>query len=103
MSAVNLTVRFVCELALIAAVVWWGWPILGIVLGMAVIAVWALWIAPKSGRRLRDPLRLALELVLFACGTAAFWAAGGAGIAIGFLIVSVTTAVLVRRWPEPVH
>ena len=102
MSAVNLTVRFACEVALVVALVWWGWPLLGIALGAAAIAVWAAWIAPKARRRLADPLRLGLELVLFAAATAAFWAVGQHTVAVVFAVLAVGTALLVRRWPEPV-
>jgi len=102
MSAVNLTLRFVCELAAIGALVWWGWPVLGVVLGLAVIAVWAVAVAPKSRRRLPDPSRFAIELVIFGCATAAFAGVGHPVLAVVFAVAAVVTAGLVRVWPEPV-
>jgi hypothetical protein len=50
-----------------------GWtvtPLLGIVLPIVVALVWGAWIAPRARRRLPDPGRLALELVIFAVATA---------------------------------
>ncbi len=102
MSAANLTVRFACEVAAVAALVWWGWPWLGIVLGVVVILVWGAVVAPKARRRLRDPWRLVVELVIFAAATAAFAAVGRPIPAIVFAVAAVVTALLVRRWPEPV-
>jgi hypothetical protein len=99
-SGVNLAVRFACEVAAVAAV-WWGWPILGIVLGALVVVLWGAFVAPKAARRLRDPLRLACELVLFAAATAAYVAVGQTVVAVVFAVASLVTACLVRVWPEP--
>jgi hypothetical protein len=102
MSPVNLTLRFACEIAAIVAVVWWGWPWLGIVLGLLVIAVWGAVVAPKASRRLPDPWRLAVELVIFAGATAAFAAVGQVVLAVVFAVLAVATALLTRRSTEPV-
>ena len=102
MSAANLAVRFACEVAAVVALVWWGWPVLGIVLGLAVIALWAVAVAPKSARRLPDPFRFAIELVIFGCATAGFAGVGHPVVAVVFAVAAVATAGLVRRWPEPV-
>jgi hypothetical protein len=94
-------VRFACEIAAVVAVVWWGWPVLGIVLGIAVIAVWGAWVAPKAQRRLPDPMRLLVELVIFALATAAFAAVGQTVVAVVFAAASVASAGLSRRVPAP--
>ena len=102
MSAVNLTVRFACELAALAAFVWWGWPVVGIVAAVAVGVVWGAFIAPKARRRLRDPLRLAVELVIFGLAVAALVAVGHPIVAAVVGAAALVTAAVVRRWPEPV-
>jgi len=102
MSAVNLTVRFACELAALAALVWWGWPVVGIVAAVAVGVVWGAFIGPKARRRLPDPLRLAVELVIFGLAVAALVAVGHPIVAAVFGAAALVTAALVRRWPEPV-
>ena len=102
MKAANLTLRFACEIAAVVGLVWWGWPVVGIVLGIVVILYWGAFVAPKATRRLRDPLRLISELVIFAGATAAYIAAGQTVVGIVFAVAAVVTALLVRRWPEPV-
>jgi hypothetical protein len=94
-------VRFACEIAAVVAVVWWGWPVLGIVLGIAVILVWGAWVAPKAKRRLPDPLRLLVELGIFTLATVAFAEAGQTAVAVAFAAASVLTAGLSRRFPAP--
>ena len=72
--AALLVLRFVAELALLAALAWGGWhrcdstpiSLLGAVLLPVLAAlVWGRWVAPKAGHRLRDPARAAVEIVLF--------------------------------------
>jgi hypothetical protein len=100
--AVNLAVRFACELAMLVAFVWWGWPLAGIVGAVAAAAVWGVFIGPKASRRLPDPARFLLELTLFAAATAAFVEVGQSAVAVAFAIAAVVTASLVRVWPEPI-
>ncbi len=102
MRALNLAVRFACEVATVVAFVWWGWPWLGWLVGLAVVVFWGAFVGPKAARRLRDPLRLACELVLFALATAAFVAVGQPVIGGVYALAAGGTALLVRRWPEPV-
>jgi hypothetical protein len=94
-------VRFACEIAAVVAVVWWGWPLLGILLGAAVIAVWGAWVAPKAKRRLPDPVRLVTELGIFALATLAYFEVGQSALAVGFAIAALATAGLSRRVPPP--
>jgi len=102
-KAAALTLRFACELAMLVGVGWCGWevtPVLGFVFPLVFVVVWGLLLAPKAARRLRDPWRFALELVLFALATAAFVSVGEAVVAIVFAVAAVVTAVVVRVWPE---
>jgi hypothetical protein len=94
-------VRFACEIAAVVAVVWWGWPVVGIIAGVVVIALWGLWVAPKSTRRLPDPARIVLELVIFGAATAAFVSVGQPVVAIVFAVAAVVSAGLSRRFPAP--
>ena len=72
--AVLLALRFVAELALLAALAWGGWhlsdstPIsllAAVLLPVLAALAWGRWVAPKAGHRLRDPARAAVELVVF--------------------------------------
>jgi Protein of unknown function (DUF2568) len=75
----NAGLRFVLELCALAAVAYWGWTetsgplrwLLVIGTPFAVALVWGRWIAPKAARPLRDPLRLAVELLVFGSAVAA--------------------------------
>jgi hypothetical protein len=94
-------VRFACEIAAVVAIVWWGWPVVGILLGIGVIAVWGAWVAPKAQRRLPDPMRLLVELGIFALATVAFVEVDQTVLAVVFAVAAVATAGLSRRFPAP--
>jgi hypothetical protein len=110
-GGVGLAIRFlVAELGALAALALWAVDafdglaaaLVAVALVAAVAALWAAFVAPKAARRLPDPQRLALELVLFACATAALFAAGHVVAAVVYAALAVVTAALVRVWPEPV-
>jgi uncharacterized membrane protein YfcA len=101
MKVTALGLRFACELTALAAFVWWGWPLLGVAIAVAVAVFWGAFIGPKSARRLPDPWRFGSELVIFAGATAAFLAVDQPVLAVVFAVVAVVTAAVVRRWPEP--
>jgi hypothetical protein len=99
-KALSLLIRFACELAALVAVAWWGWtvtPVLGVALPVVVAAVWGAWIAPKARRRLADPLRLVLELVVFAAATASLVAVGQWVVGVVFAAAAVGTALPYRE------
>ena len=93
MRAFSLALRFLLELTLLAGLAIAGARLadgaagLLLAVGLPVIAavIWGAFIAPKAARRLRDPARLVLEIVLFTAGAVALIAAGlaAAGIALG--------------------
>jgi hypothetical protein len=94
-------VRFACEVAAVVAFVWWGWPVAGIIVGAVVIAVWGAWCAPKAKRRLPDPVRLLVELTIFALAAVASIEVGQSALAVVFAAAAVLTAGLSRRIPAP--
>jgi hypothetical protein len=72
--AALLVLRFVAELALLAALAWGGWHLtdgtpLSLVAAVLLPAVgalvWGRWVAPRASHRLPDPARAAVEIVLF--------------------------------------
>jgi hypothetical protein len=107
-KAVALALRFlVAELGAVGAFLWWGVEergaaiVVGLVAAAAVVALWAAFVAPRAPRRLSDPARLVLELVIFAAATAAFAGAGGWLVAAVYAAIAVATAAAARAWPEP--
>jgi hypothetical protein len=102
---VLLLVRFMSELALLAVLAVVGAlaadttparVALAVLLPLVAAAVWGLLIAPRAVRRLPDPGRLVLELVLFGGAAAGLAATGHPEAALTFAAVAVSAAVLVR-------
>src|SRR5213592_1081485 len=93
LTSIASMLRFVLELALLAAISYFGFTfgglvgwVLGLGLPAIVIAIWGAFVAPRAVRRLADPARLVLELALFAA----------------FVVDrAVLTAYGLPRWAEP--
>jgi uncharacterized protein DUF2568 len=107
-KAVALALRFVvAELGAVGSFLWWGVAeggaaiVVGLVAGAAVVALWAAFVAPRASRRLADPARFVLELVIFAAATVALAGAAGWLLAAVYAAVAVATAAAARVWPEP--
>lgn len=92
-----IALRFLLELALMAAVVVApvrllggvvGW-LVGLLLLLAVTAVWGILLSPK--RRVRLPLaaRVAIELALFLTASALLVASGLVGLGVALLVVEL--------------
>jgi uncharacterized protein DUF2568 len=81
MKPANDGLRFFLELSALAAVAYWGWSeqggiwrwVLVVAAPLAIVAVWGRWMAPKSDKRVPDPWRLAIELLVFGGATAALF------------------------------
>ena len=106
MVGILLVLRFLLELALIAAVGAGAWDLAGgeaagalaaSIAAAAVVVIWGLAIAPKARRRLPDPARLMLEMVLFVTGGLALVATGQTLLGIVFAMTSAAVAVAVRQ------
>jgi hypothetical protein len=90
MHAANDGLRFLLELCALAAVAYWGWSehgglwrwVLVVAAPLAVATLWGKTIAPKAKRRVRDPWRLAVELLVFGSAVAALVDADQAVLAI---------------------
>jgi Protein of unknown function (DUF2568) len=104
-QSVLLTVRFLSELALLAVLAWAGAGaslplagriVLAVVAPLVAMAIWGLWLAPRARRRLRDPLRLLVELVLFAVAAAALALTGPVVAAVVFAVIAMGVAGLLR-------
>lgn len=99
---VTLAVRFVCELAMLAAFVVWGFEtgngaagwVLGIGAPFLAIMVWGTFVAPKARRPVPPPTRLVIELVLFDLAALALAASGRWQLAVVLLVVAVGTSIL---------
>lgn len=98
-------VAFLCELAMVLLLLfsghgfadgWRGWAI-GAFLAFVAIGIWAQWMAPTSLRRLDDPLRLTVQIMLFVTVALYASAAGLAIAGIVFAIISIAVFTAISR------
>ena len=109
MRDLNLAFRFILELLVLVALAVWGFSVsnellIGLVLGIGapalVIGIWATFVAPRAERRLEDPARLVLEVVIFGAAVLALMAAGHVlpGILLG--VASAISLALMLLWGQ---
>jgi hypothetical protein len=97
-----LTIRFLCELAMLAALGYWGFEagdgaagwLLGIGAPALAIAIWAAFVAPKARRPVAVPIRLAIELVLFGAAAVSLVASDQPLLAVLLGLAATTTSLL---------
>jgi hypothetical protein len=102
-----LTVRFLCELGMLVALMVWGFHVgegawafvLGIGAPAAASAVWAIFGAPKAVRPVRLALRVSIEIDLFTISAVALWFAGYPAWAVALGVLGIVTS-LVNAWQE---
>ena len=109
LKGLNLLVRFLLELAMLAAVGYWGsqtgsgWVmkvILGIGLPILIAVIWGLFVAPKAAYPLHGAAHLALGFVLLGSGAVALFAGGRAGPGWVYMISLVANQVLMILWKQ---
>ncbi|MGA8851935.1 MAG: DUF2568 domain-containing protein [Aeromicrobium sp.] len=96
-------VAFLCGVAMVVLLLfaghgfadgWRGWAI-GAFLAFVVMGIWVQWMAPTSWRRLDEPTRLIVQIMLFV--TVALYAAAGglmvAGMVFAIISIAVFTAI----------
>jgi Protein of unknown function (DUF2568) len=92
MRPANDGLRFLLELCALASVAYWGWSehggvwrwVLVVAAPLVVVLVWGRVMAPKSARRVSDPWRLVLEILIFGGAAAALADADQPVLAIAF-------------------
>jgi Protein of unknown function (DUF2568) len=109
LKGINLGVRFLLELCMLAAVAYWGFKtnsgwamkiIFGIGLPILIAVLWGLFIAPRATYPLSGVPRLALELLLLGSGAIALFASGRASLGWLYLAVLVINEVLLFVWKQ---
>ncbi len=108
LKAANLGLKFLLELAAIAAFAYWGASrspvILAVILAVAIpamfVAAWGIWAAPRSPRRLPTQTRVPFELGCFTLAAVALIAAGATVAGIAFAVVAALNAVLLAAFGQ---
>lgn len=97
LRALSLTLKLLLELAAFAALAYWGAGI-SVVLAIAApalaIALWGLFAAPRSPRRLPAPARIPFELAVFGLAALALLAAGAGVAALALAVATAVSAAL---------
>lgn len=97
-----LAIRFLCELAMLAALGYWGFEVgegagawlLGIGAPALAIAIWGAFVAPKARWPVAVPARLAIELVLFGAAVLGLFAIDRPLLAVLLGLAAGTTSLL---------
>lgn len=103
-KALNLGLAFVLEMAMLFAFIYWGnhthHLLLGILAGIAAVGIWAVFAAPKSSRRLKQPGLVILKSVLFIFAAIAFIAADCVSWALIFAVACFLNQSLAIYWRQ---
>lgn len=108
LRGVTLTVRFLTELAMLAALAYWGFNagggigawVLGLGAPAAAAVVWGAFVAPKAIRPVSVPVRLAIELVVFGAAAIGLAVSGQVVLAV-VLAVAAAVSSLLNAFTEP--
>ena len=107
LKALNLLVRFLLELCMLAAVGYWGFKthsdwvlkiIFGIGLPILIAVIWGLFIAPRATYPLSGISYLAVELILLGSGAVALFASGRSDLGWVYTVILVVNKVLIVVW-----
>jgi hypothetical protein len=98
----TLTARFLCELAMLAALAFWGYVVgdgvwawlLGILAPAVAALSWGTFVAPRAKVPVPAPVRVAIELALFAAAAAGLAAAGQPLAAVVLGVAGLATSLV---------
>ena len=102
LRGVTLAVRFLCELAMLAALAHWGFTVgdgigawvLGVGAPLLAAVVWGAWVAPKARWPVPMPVRVVIELVLFGAAVGGLTVAGQPVLAVVLGVAALVTSLL---------
>jgi hypothetical protein len=108
-KAVNLALALALEFAMLAALGYWafglahgGWmgAVAAAIAIAAAIALWAIWGAPKSARRLKMPGLLLFKIVIFGLAVTCLWVAGQPVWAVALALLTALNLALAGLWGQ---
>jgi len=106
---INLALAFLLELAVLAALGYWGFSTgegtvarIGLGVGIPIVAVivWAIFGAPRSTRRLQGFGLLILRVIFFGSAVVALLAASQPLLGIVFALICVVNLALIYAWKQ---
>lgn len=108
-KGINLLVRFLLELCMLAAVGYWGFKtqsgwtmkiLLGIGLPVLIAILWGLFVAPRAMYPLDSLPKLLLGLLLLGSGAVALFAGGRAELGWLYFLILVVNQVFLVAWKQ---
>jgi hypothetical protein len=109
LKGINLGVRFLLELSMLAAVGYWGFKthsswalkiLFGIGLPVLLAVTWGYFMAPRSTHRLSGIPFVIMDIVLLGSGAVALYASGQKSLAWVYAIVLVVSEILRLIWNQ---
>jgi hypothetical protein len=109
LRAANLGLRFILEMCLLAALAYWGFQsgdgtlrhiVLGIGAPLLAAVYWGLFLSPKATFSFPLPVKLLLEVIIFALAIVALYASGQHLLAIVFAVVAIVSRSLLFVLPQ---
>jgi hypothetical protein len=108
-KGINLGVRFLLELCMLAAVGYWGFKthsgwtmkiLFGIGLPLLLAVIWGYFMAPRSAHRLTGIPFTVMDIILLGSGAVALYASGQVNLAWIYAVVLVISEVLRLVWKQ---
>jgi hypothetical protein len=109
LKGANLLVRFLLELAALAALGWWGWRTgtsaalrwaLAIGLPLAAAVLWGIFAAPKSALDVSGPVKVAVQALVLGAAAVALLHLGETRWAAIYGAVLAVNTVLMYVWHQ---
>jgi hypothetical protein len=109
LKGINLAVRFLLELCMLASVGYWGFTthsswamriLLGIGLPVLIATIWGVFMAPRSAHRLHGALFTIMDFILLGSGAVALYASGLVNLAWIYAAVLVISEILRLVWNQ---
>ena len=107
LKILNLAVRFLLELCMLAAVAFWGFKtqsswlmkiLLAIGLPVLIAVLWGTFLAPRATRPLSGASFLTLELILFSTGALALFASDKSTLGWVYTVTVIVNKILLTVW-----
>jgi hypothetical protein len=105
----NLLLALLLELGVLAALAYWGFAtgatlliknVLGVAAPAAAMIIWAIWGAPRSGRRLQGISYWLLRIAFDAAGAIALYVANQHTWGVIFALVAALNCILGYVWKQ---
>lgn len=109
LKLLNVAVRFLLELCVLAATGYWGFNtgsgwfmkiLLGIGAPLLIAVIWGMFAAPKANYHLGGPMLFVLEVLVFGSGVAALVATKNYSLAWWFAGITVINRILMFAWQQ---